>query len=68
VNGRDPFQFFRYRKPFNEHLIQIVENKYSEVATIKLPDNWIELGKIRDLANLLQMINAEEDSPKNIRT
>ena len=56
-------QFFRYEEYFNEKLIYIFENEYREKSDYILPENWYNLCKIRDLANLLQLIGFNQEMP-----
>ncbi|WP_291582091.1 phosphotransferase family protein [Clostridium sp. UBA6640] len=57
-------QFFREEQYLDKNLISVFEKSYSEISKIKLSDNWYKLGKLRDLVNLIQMINGENDLPE----
>lgn len=57
-------QFFREEQCLNKNLIVAFEKSYSEVSKTKLSKNWYKLGKLRDLVNLIQMINGENDLPE----
>ncbi|WP_297427816.1 aminoglycoside phosphotransferase family protein [Clostridium sp.] len=56
-------QFFRYEEYFNKDLIQIFKEEYNKNSSYKLGDNWYKISKLRDLANLIQLINGYEDMP-----
>lgn len=56
-------QFFRYEEYFNKNLIQVFEEEYNKNSSYKLIDKWYKTSKLRDLANLIQLINAKEDMP-----
>lgn len=56
-------QLFRYEEYFNKQLISIFEDEYRKKSDYILPDNWYKLSKIRDLANLIQLLDFEEDMP-----
>jgi len=56
-------QFFRYEKYFNENLIQAFEEEYNKNSDYKLIDDWYKISKLRDLTNLIQLINANGDMP-----
>jgi thiamine kinase-like enzyme len=56
-------QFFRYRGCFdNEHLL-VFETEYNKHASVRLPHDWYELSRLRDLVNPLQMIGANDELP-----
>lgn len=57
-------QLFRREEYFVENLRREFEKAYLEESVVKIPDNWYQLSKLRDLVNLLQMINAEGDLPQ----
>lgn len=57
-------QFFRYEEYFNKTLIQVFEEEYSKNSTHILINDWYKISKLRDLVNLIQLINAKEDMPK----
>ncbi|WP_454051927.1 phosphotransferase family protein [Clostridium sp. Marseille-Q7071] len=57
-------QFFREEQYLDKNLIAAFEKSYSEVSKTKLSKNWYKLGKLRDLVNLIQMINEENDLPE----
>ncbi|EKQ57794.1 MULTISPECIES: aminoglycoside phosphotransferase family protein [unclassified Clostridium] len=56
-------QFFRYEEYFNKDLIQVFKEEYNENSSYKLEDNWYKISKLRDSANLIQLINGYEDMP-----
>lgn len=60
-------QFFRYDELFSKDKILLFEAKYNEVSKVKLPYNWFELAKLRDLINPLQLLGDKEDSPNKYR-
>jgi len=51
-------QFFRYRNCFKEDQMSLFETEYNKHADIHLPQNWFDLGKLRDLVNPLHMRSA----------
>lgn len=56
-------QLFRYEHQFPMTLKHAFVQAYNERSARMLPDDWEELGKMRDLVNLLQMLGAEEELP-----
>jgi aminoglycoside phosphotransferase (APT) family kinase protein len=56
-------QFFRYEEYFNKKLIEVFEDEYSKSSDYKLMKDWYKISKLRDLTNLVQLINANEDMP-----
>ncbi len=56
-------QFFRYEEYFNKNLIQEFENEYNKNSSYKLIDDWYKVSKLRDLVNLIQLIDLEENMP-----
>lgn len=56
-------QFFRYRKDFGTRERQAFERGYRDVSGMRLPPGWERTGRLRDLANLLQMMDAEGKRP-----
>lgn len=56
-------QFFRYEEYFDEESILIFEEQYRKKSNYNLPHNWYKLSRIRDLANLIQLMGFEEDMP-----
>lgn len=63
-------QFFRYEKYFNDNLVTVFEDEYNKSSSYKLSDNWYKISKLRDLVNLLQLIDTKEEMPnkhKNIK-
>ncbi len=56
-------QFFRYEEYFNESLVQAFEEQYNIHSSYKLIDNWYKISKLRDLVNLIQLIDGNEDMP-----
>ena len=64
-------QFFRYEEYFNKNLIRIFEDEYNKNSSYKLIDNWYKISKLRDLVNLIQLIDAKKQMPNkyaNIKT
>ena len=60
-------QFFRYEEYFNENLISLFEDEYRKKSDYILPENWYKLCKVRDLANLVQLLGFEENMPNKYR-
>ena len=56
-------QFFRYEEYFDKNLIRAFENEYNKHSSYKLITDWYKVSKLRDLVNLMQLINAEEHMP-----
>jgi aminoglycoside phosphotransferase (APT) family kinase protein len=56
-------QFFRYEEYFDNNLIQAFEDEYNKNSDYKLMENWYKISKLRDLTNLIQLINADEEMP-----
>lgn len=56
-------QFFRYDEYFNNYLINAFEDEYKKQSNYILTDDWYKISKIRDITNLLQLINKDEDMP-----
>lgn len=56
-------QFFRYEEYFNNNLIQAFEHEYNKNSDYKLMKDWYRISKLRDLTNLIQLINVDEDMP-----
>jgi aminoglycoside phosphotransferase (APT) family kinase protein len=61
-------QFFRYEEYFNENLIKVFENEYNKHSSYKLIDEWYKVSKLRDLANVIQLLNANKDMPNKYAT
>ena len=61
-------QFFRYEEYFNKNLIEVFEDEYNKNSSYKLMDDWYKISKLRDLANLIQLINAKENMPNKYAT
>lgn len=64
-------QFFRYEEYFNKDLIRVFEDEYNKNSSYKLIDDWYKVSKLRDLVNLIQLINGKEELPnkyENIKT
>jgi aminoglycoside phosphotransferase (APT) family kinase protein len=59
----DVAQFFRYGEDFGERERRTFERGYRSIPGMQLPPEWERTGKLRDLANLLQMIDAEGERP-----
>lgn len=57
-------QFFRYEKYFDENLVEVFKNEYNKVSEYKLSDDWYKISKIRDLINLIQLLDTTEYMPK----
>ena len=63
-------QFFRYENHFDNNLIGVFEEAYNQNSDYKLNKDWYKISKLRDLANLIQLINGEDEMPnkyKNIK-
>lgn len=56
-------QFFRYEEYFNNKLIQSFQEEYNKNSDYKLGNNWYKIGKLRDLINLIQLIDTKDDMP-----
>ena len=56
-------QFFRYDEYFNNDLINAFEDEYKKQSNYILIDDWYKISKIRDITNLLQLIDKDEDMP-----
>lgn len=56
-------QFFRYEECFDKSLIQVFEEEYNKNSTYKLTDDWYKISKLRDLINLIQLMDTNEDMP-----
>ena len=56
-------QFFRYSKYFLYEQFKEFEEVYNSYSAWKLPPNWIELSKLRDLVNPLQMLGEKQNLP-----
>lgn len=56
-------QFFRYEEYFNINLIQAFKDEYDKNSDYKLMEDWYNISKLRDLTNLIQLINSDEDMP-----
>ena len=56
-------QFFRYEEHINENLIQVFEDEYNKSSDYKLIKDWYRISKLRDLTNLIQLINTDEEMP-----
>jgi len=64
-------QFFRYEEYFDKNLIRVFENEYNKHSSYKLITDWYKVSKLRDLVNLMQLIDAKEHMPNkyaSIRT
>lgn len=57
-------QFFRYRNLFHDKDMKAFEETYNAHATRKLPDDWFDLSRFRDLVNLLQLLSTQQETPK----
>jgi len=64
----DIAQFFRYEEYFNEKLIKVFEKEYNKNSSYKLIDEWYKLSKLRDLVNMIQLLNANENMPNKYVT
>lgn len=60
----DVGQFFRYGEDFGERERRTFEHGYRSIPGMQLPREWERAGRLRDLANLLQMIDAEGERPR----
>lgn len=56
-------QFFRYKNCFPPDAHRIFENEYNSCSDTGLAANWYALSRLRDLANLLEMIGRHENAP-----
>lgn len=56
-------QFFRYEEYFNINLLKVFENEYNKNSDYKLEKDWYKISKLRDLINLIQLIDGEENMP-----
>lgn len=56
-------QFFRYDEYFDSNLINAFEDEYKKQSDYILPNDWYKISKIRDITNLLQLIDKDEDMP-----
>ncbi|WP_160687458.1 aminoglycoside phosphotransferase family protein [Clostridium sp. C2-6-12] len=56
-------QFFRYEEYFDNNLIKAFEEEYNKNSDYKLIEDWYKISKLRDLTNLIQLINGNEDMP-----
>jgi len=56
-------QFFRYDQYFDKRLINSFEDEYRKQSDYNLPENWYKISKIRDMANLIQLIDKDGDMP-----
>ncbi|MVX64957.1 aminoglycoside phosphotransferase family protein [Clostridium chromiireducens] len=56
-------QFFRYEEYFSKDMIKVFEEEYNKISSYKLTNDWYEISKLRDLANLIQLINGEGNMP-----
>ena len=56
-------QFFRYEEYFNKKLVQVFEDEYNKNSSYKLIDDWYKVSKLRDLVNLIQLIDSKENMP-----
>lgn len=61
-------QFFRYEDYFNENLIQVFESEYTKYSSYELMTDWYKISKMRDLVNMIQLINGKEDLPNKYAT
>lgn len=57
-------QFFRYDEYFNRDLIRAFEEEYNKYSSYKLINDWYKISKLRDLVNLIQLINRKEELPR----
>lgn len=56
-------QFFRYKTHFLPGSRRTFEKEYNAVSNTGLAKNWYSLCRLRDLANLLEMISRQENAP-----
>lgn len=56
-------QFFRYDKYYNEDLIRAFEMEYRKYSDYILGDDWYKISKLRDIVNLIQLMDTEENMP-----
>lgn len=57
-------QFFRYRQCFQEADRKVFEDAYNAWAARKLPEDWSELSRFRDLVNPLQLLSIRQGAPQ----
>lgn len=56
-------QFFRYDEYYSEDLIKDFEIEYKKCSDYILKDDWYRISKIRDIPNLLQLMDTDEQMP-----
>lgn len=56
-------QLFRYEEYFNTNLLKAFEDEYNKNSDYKLERNWHKISKLRDLINLIQLIDGEVNMP-----
>lgn len=55
--------FLRYEKLINpKHARHFIES-YRENSNYQLPTDYLKIAELRDLVNLLQMLNTQNDQP-----
>lgn len=59
----DIAQFFRYENQFSPRLKEAFIDAYQDISGNKLPEQWEQIGGLRDMVNLLQMIGTEDEQP-----
>ena len=59
----DVAQFFRYDDYFEHNQIKIFRDEYNKYSSYKLQDDWYELAKLRDLVNLIQLLDKDGYRP-----
>ncbi len=55
-------QFFRYNN-YSAEYIQSFEQEYNAKSTYKLPDKWYKISKLRDMVNVIQLLNNDIKMP-----
>ena len=61
-------QLFRYDQYYDEYLIKEFEKCYRLNSDYVLQDNWYNLSKLRDMINLIQIINNKGNMPNKIKS
>lgn len=56
-------QFFRYEN-YNDDMKVIFAEEYNTKSTYKLPDEWYKISKLRDMVNIIQILNNKISMPK----
>lgn len=56
-------QFFRYDQYYNQDLIKEFEREYRKYSDYMLVEDWYKLSKLRDMANLIQLMGMNQHMP-----